>query len=143
MQKHLSKQALVTRMLLLVIHLSDVQCAGECSSSQRAIRRTLAAQKNTNKFNPIHVTHFTTPSSPHPTSDRQTTKPIIRPLPHLPTTIIPQQPSPDSDKVMLSSSTNHTAASHARTTSTRGPCKGILIGSGFLLPLFEVPAPSP
>lgn len=47
----------------------------------------------------------------------------------------------DSDKATLSSSTNHTAASQASTTSTRGPCKGILIGSDFALAF--LPAPSP
>lgn len=44
---------------------------------------------------------------------------------------------------MFSSSTNHTAASQASTTSTRGPCKGILIGSDFALALEFFPGPSP
>jgi len=51
--------------------------------------------------------------------------------------------SSDSDKATLSSSTIHTAASQASTTSTRGPCKGMLIGSDFALAFEFFPTPSP
>src|SRR5260221_3721878 len=49
----------------------------------------------------------------------------------------------DSDNATLSSSTNYTAASQVSTTSTRGPCNGILIGSDFALAFEFFPMRSP
>jgi hypothetical protein len=67
-----------------------------------------------------------------------TTTPIL----HLPTgTIILQQhPTPTN---LRSQVLPTTAASQASTTSTRGPCKGILIGSDFALAFEFFPVPSP
>ncbi len=59
----------------------------------------------------------------------------------LPTTYSPA--TSESDNATLSSSTNHTAASQASTTSTRGPCNGILIGSDFALAFEFFPIASP